>query len=176
MPIQRTIAETRQVFHDIEAFIVKHSDIDLLQASHGKWNSAQQVEHLIISQKMTNVAFKVPGLIVGFLYGKTDKGSRTYDEVVAEYQRHLANGAKSTKEYEPKLALPLDKQKLAATYKGHGESYLAALGSKTDKELDALQVKHPILGKLTLLELAYFTLYHNRHHLRNMQALVNTNI
>ncbi|CAN5165527.1 DinB family protein [soil metagenome] len=172
MTTQQTINETRQVFADIQAFIAKHGDIEMLQAPSGKWNSAQQVDHLAVSQKMTNVAYKVPGLVLGLVYGKSKNGSRSYEEIVAEYQRHLSNGAKCVKEYLPKLALPLDKQKLATTYISYGDDYLATIETKSEKDFDTLRVKHPILGKLTLRELAHFTLYHNRHHLKSMQGLV----
>ncbi len=172
MKLQQTIAETRQVFAEIQAFVANHNDMQLLQGPSGRWNSAQQLLHLIISQKGTNLAYTMPGVALALIYGKSTKGSRSYEEVVADYQRHLANGAKSTKEYEPKLALPLDKQKLLAKYTDIGKAYLTALATKTDKELDTLQVKHPLLGKLTLRELAHFTLYHNRHHLKSMQGVI----
>lgn len=172
MSIQSTITETRQRFSDVQAFVANQPDAKLLLAPPGKWNCAQQVVHLILSQKATNAAYKVPGFAVGLLYGKSSNGSRSFDEVVADYQRHLANGAKSTKEYEPKLELPLDKQRLIDSYIKAGDTYLDALANKSDRELDTLQVKHPILGKLTLRELAYFTLYHNMHHLKSMQGLV----
>lgn len=172
MVINQTIAETREVFAQIADLVQQATELQLLQAPSGKWNIAQQVRHLVLSQRMTTTAFKVPSFAVSLLFGKSDNGSRGYEEVVADYQRHLAGGAKSTAEYEPRLKGQLDKPKLLADYQAAGEKYLAALASKTDKELDTLQVKHPILGKLTLRELAHFTLYHNRHHLASMQHLL----
>ena len=173
MSITETLAQTKAVFADISKLLASHTDADLLKAPAGKWSCAQQALHLVISQKSTTVAYKVPGFAVGLLYGKRAGGvSRSYDEIVAAYQGHLNNGAKAPAEYVPKTDGKVDKQRLIASFNKAGENYLAAAATKTEKELDTLQVKHPLLGKLTLRELAYFTLYHNRHHLKSMQGLV----
>ena len=34
-----------------------------------------------------------------------------------------------------------------------------------DKQLDKYLAPHPLLGKITLRELSYFTIYHTEHHL-----------
>jgi len=35
----------------------------------------------------------------------------------------------------------------------------------TDTQLDQYIAPHPLLGKITLRELGYFTIYHTQHHL-----------
>lgn len=35
----------------------------------------------------------------------------------------------------------------------------------SDPQLDQYLAPHPLLGKLTLRELGYFTIYHTEHHL-----------
>ncbi len=173
MYINETLAQTKAVLTDISKLLANKTDADLLKAPTGKWSCAQQALHLVISQKSTTVAYKVPGFAVGLLYGKRASGvSRSYEEIVAAYQAHLNNGAKAPAEYEPKTNGTVDKERLIVSFNKAGENYLAAAATKTEKELDTLQVKHPLLGKLTLRELAYFTLYHNRHHLKSMQGLV----
>jgi hypothetical protein len=39
-----------------------------------------------------------------------------------------------------------------------------ALGRWSEQELDRVTLPHPLLGKLTAREVAYFTVYHGRHH------------
>jgi uncharacterized damage-inducible protein DinB len=39
----------------------------------------------------------------------------------------------------------------------------------TEEQLDNYCVAHPILGKLTMRELAYFTIYHNIHHMETIR-------
>jgi hypothetical protein len=38
-----------------------------------------------------------------------------------------------------------------------------------ENDLDKYRLPHPLLGKLTLREMLFFTLYHNRHHMNNVQ-------
>lgn len=171
MSIAETLDQTRVAFAEIEALLSNHSDEQLLQAPEGKWHCLQQVKHLVISQKATLLAYKMPGFAVGLVYGNRNGGvSRSYDEIVEAYLAHLNNGAKAPAEYEPKSGF--DKDRLVNAFDKIGHDYLEAVAAKTEKELDTLQVKHPLLGKLTLRELAYFTLYHNRHHLKSMQGLI----
>jgi hypothetical protein len=37
--------------------------------------------------------------------------------------------------------------------------------NRTEDDLDNYLVKHPLLGRITLRELCYFTIYHTQHHL-----------
>lgn len=171
MSIAETLDQTRVAFAEIAALLNNHSDEQLLQAPEGKWHCLQQAKHLVISQKATLLAYKIPGFAVGLVYGKRAGGvSRSYNEVVEAYLGHLNNGAKAPAEYIPKGNI--DKARLVDSFNKVGEDYLAAVITKTERELDSLQVKHPLLGKLTLRELAYFTLYHNKHHLKSMQGLI----
>ena len=51
-----------------------------------------------------------------------------------------------------------------------GKKLLNALSQKwSDEQLDHFQISHPILGLLTIRELAYFTIYHNGHHLETIR-------
>lgn len=171
MSITETLDQTRVAFTEIAALLNNHSDEQLLQAPEGKWHCLQQAKHLVISQKATLLAYKIPGFAVGLVYGKRAGGvSRGYDEIVEAYLGHLNNGAKAPAEYVPKGGI--DKARLIDSFNKVGEDYLVAVATKTERELDTLQVKHPLLGKLTLRELAYFTLYHNKHHLKSMQGLI----
>ena len=45
-----------------------------------------------------------------------------------------------------------------------------AIGSWREQDLDRYVLPHPLLGKLTLREMLFFTLYHNYHHVRNVAA------
>ncbi len=44
--------------------------------------------------------------------------------------------------------------------------FIAALKNKTgESKLDDYLARHPLLGRITLRELCYFTIYHTEHHL-----------
>ena len=49
-----------------------------------------------------------------------------------------------------------------------GEKYTERLGNWSEKDLDKYKLPHPLLGKLTVREMLFFTIYHNEHHLKAM--------
>ena len=52
---------------------------------------------------------------------------------------------------------------------------MAAAIEKTKKEerLDQYLAPHPLLGKITLRELAYFTIHHSHHHLESIRHMTS---
>jgi len=55
-------------------------------------------------------------------------------------------------------------------YVKDGNKLVDAIDQKwTEEQLDNYCVAHPILGKLTMRELAYFTIYHNIHHMETIR-------
>lgn len=50
-----------------------------------------------------------------------------------------------------------------------GRTLVEALRKWNEKSLDKLRLPHPLLGKLTVREMTFFTLYHDRHHLRSVR-------
>jgi len=129
-----------------------------------KWTTAENISHLLTATKMTLLPFTLPKFVPALLYGKSNGKSRTYDELVAAYESKLASGAKATGAYVPKKT-NYNPNKLAKQILNEGEKLVTAIDTKwTEEQLDTYRVAHPILGKLTMRELAYFTIYHNIHH------------
>ncbi len=129
-----------------------------------KWNAGQQLSHVQRSVMPLLKAFSLPKWVIRLLFGKSQTGSRSYEEVVAAYQKKLAEGAKAPNAYLPS-DIPFDGL-------GRGTKWLAkairrlnrlVLGF-SEKELDTLRLPHPSLGKITLREMLYFTVYHVQHH------------
>ena len=138
---------------------------DLFNASkENKWTPAENISHLVNATKMTLLAYALPKFLPALLYSKSKRRSRTYNEVVETYHEKLAGGAKAFGPYVPKK-INYDRDKITTQLLSEGEKLAQTIEDKwTEEQLDTYQVKHPILGKLTLRELAYFTIYHNIHH------------
>ena len=112
-----------------------------------------------------------PALFV--LFGPAFRPSRTFDEMVTVYRAKLAAGATagrfapSTQEVPPRepereTARRKVRESWCETQRG-----LAAAAARWDeRSLDRYRLPHPLLGKLTVREMLFFTLYHNAHHLR----------
>jgi len=139
-------------------------DEEFYHSPQGKWNAAQQLDHIIKSVSAVAFAFSVPKFIVQWKFGKANRPSKTYEELVDKYKRklqegYIANGRFSAGEISPgqkkimlvKLTKLVDR--LARRTKGLSEA-----------SLDKYILPHPLLGKLTFREMLYFTAYHVNHH------------
>lgn len=135
----------------------------------GKWSAAQQLDHLIRSVRPVVLGLSLPSFLLRLIFGSAKHASRDYNTLVKTYQDALAKGGKSPRAYEPKVA--------GEGFQSFGAERLMQmiagldrlLDSLSESELDTLQAPHPLLGKLTLRELMYFTIYHAQHHQRNVE-------
>lgn len=132
-----------------------------------KWSIAQNVIHLDKAARITSLAYRLPKFMVRLYGGKPNRPSRTYDELVAKYKLKLEQGGKASGPFIPKPApAGLGKEKIIQRF----ESIMNKLSSAIDRnwkedQFDRYLAPHPLLGKLTLRELIYFTIYHTEHHL-----------
>jgi hypothetical protein len=132
-----------------------------------KWSVAENVQHLIISTNMSTLAFSLPRFIVRWISGRPNRGSKTYDQLAGKYEQKLAAGGAATGRYIPKpITITATKERLLLNWeKATGKHLTALKNNRSEKDLDNYLVKHPLLGKITLRELCYFTIYHTEHHL-----------
>ena len=131
-----------------------------------KWSVAENVQHLIISTNTSTLAYSLPKFLVRWIAGTPNRQSRSYDELVAKYKTKLAEGGAATGRFIPKpIAINSGKKKLLRNWNKATTKHLAALTKNNDANLDLYLVKHPLLGRITLRELCYFTIYHTQHHL-----------
>ena len=135
----------------------------------GKWSAAQQLDHLTRSVRPVVLGLSLPGFLLHLFFGRAKHASRGYDTLVKTYQDALAKGGKSPKAYEPKVP-----EEGFQSFGGERLMQMIAgldrlLDSLSESDLDTMQAPHPLLGKLTLRELMYFTIYHAQHHQRNVE-------
>lgn len=143
-------------------------------SKENKWSIAENIKHLINATRMTILAFNLPKFVPYVLYGKPNRTSHAYTKIIENYHKKLSAGATATGLYVPTKSF-YDKQKLATSISQQGDKLIIALDKKwSDEELDNYQIEHPILGLLTHRELAYFTIYHNGHHLETITDLYQT--
>lgn len=132
-----------------------------------KWSVAQNIKHLITSAKMTKLAYRLPKFMVRIYTGKPNRPSRSYDELVAKYQLKLAQGGRASGQFVAKpVSTKEKKDNILHSFTLEMESLISAIQKNwDDQQLDKYLAPHPLLGKLTLRELCYFTIYHTKHHL-----------
>lgn len=137
----------------------------------GKWSAAQQVKHLITSVNTARLAFILPKFIVRWVGGKPNRVSRTYDELGAKYKLKLEQGGKAGKRYVPRpIPASYGKEKLLNDFSSSMNKMARAVQQKwNEAQPDQYIAPHPLLGKITLRELCYFTIFHTGHHLNSIK-------
>jgi hypothetical protein len=133
-------------------------------APDGKWTAGQQTEHLIKSTSPIVQGLSLPKFMLKLKFGTANRESKTYDELVSKYHMKLEQGGKSTDKYSPAKVPGSIRQKKSKQLLHNIESICTKLENWSEKDLDSYVVAHPLLGKITIRELFYFSAYHAHHH------------
>jgi hypothetical protein len=134
-------------------------------APEGKWNASQQVDHLIRSMKPLNLAYALPGFVLKLKFGVANRPSKTYGQLVEKYKTRLAAGGRATGQFIPEQTAFVERDKLIDKYNEETEKLVKKIKNYNEANLDKYILPHPLLGKLTLREMLFFTIHHNEHHL-----------
>jgi len=140
---------------------------DFMNHYDSKWTAGQQLAHIIKSTSPVKTAFSLPPFLLKLVFGKANRPSRTYHELVEKYQSKLASGGKSTARFLPPDVSFNDREKLISKLQDVIDSLIYKVDKFSEPELDVLILPHPLLGKLTFREMLYFTIYHVGHHERH---------
>jgi hypothetical protein len=132
---------------------------------NGKWSAGQNLDHLIRAIKPLQLAYGLPKFALLILFGKTNRPSRTFDELVTKYKTKLAAGGRASGPFIPPTINFEKKETLLKKYNDHKLKLIAKIEKQSEKDLDVYILPHPLLGKVTLREMLYFTIHHNEHHL-----------
>ncbi len=133
-------------------------------APDGKWSAGQQVEHLIKSTSPLNMALGLPKWVLKLRVGKANRPSRSYNEVIAKYKLKLERGGKAGPKYTPAPAKSSKRTQHSKRLSDNIETLKLKVGKWSEEDLDNYILPHPLLGKVTVREMMYFTAYHAHHH------------
>src|SRR4030095_652282 len=160
MQKEEIIKASKKIFTEFSDICLQIPDNKFFYQPSEKWSIAQNVDHLTRAVKTTRLAYSLPKIFVRTMFGKANRPSKTYEELVAKYKLKLAQGGKASGRYLPKTQFT-KKLSLIQKWQKENENYLESVELKwSDDQLDHYIAPHPLLGKLTLRELCYFTIYH----------------
>lgn len=138
------------------------------QKPEGKWTAGQHIIHLVQSTKPLLKAVSLPGFLLKWKFGTSNRPSRTYDQVVSRYLEKLSAAQGLVSPFSSKM--PDSPAGEKARWLGELSQLNDKLNLKTskltDKQLDTLLVPHPLLGKMTLREILMWNTFHTEHHRR----------
>jgi DinB superfamily len=140
-----------------------------IQMPGGKWSAGQHLEHLIRSSQPVYMAIGLPAFLLRLLFGKPNRSAKNFDQLVLRYKEKLAQGGAASGRFVPP----------AVPYNRHQQKIKQFLQVKdklqkrvlvlSETKLDNCLLPHPLLGKITIREMLFFTVYHTQHHLQIMQ-------
>jgi hypothetical protein len=154
-------------------FIASLEEAALQKTIPGKWNAAEQLEHVYLCLRPIVLAFRLPKFIPKMLFGKANRESKSYEALVQAYQNKLQQGGKAPAVYVPKTPATLRAtQKRIEQVKALVKTLIHQIDKYSESELDQMILPHPLLGKLTLREMGYFAAYHVAHHHKQAAEIV----
>lgn len=143
-------------------------DTDSFFRNIGKsWSPAEAVRHLIKSTRPVVKALGIPKIVLRLRFGKARRESLSYDDLCSRYRKALAEGGRAGR-FAPSTRTESDaeawRQTIMTDYERVNHELRAQLERWSERDLDRLQLPHPLLGNLTVREMLFFTLYHQGHH------------
>jgi hypothetical protein len=138
----------------------------------GKWTAPQHAKHILKSIQPMNLGLMLPSAVPKVLFGPPRHEPMDFDRVVKKYQQNLANGLKAPFPFVPASVRFSSKNALAAQLRKTIRQLVNRLSKYSDVQLDSICFPHPSLGKISLRELLYFTLYHARHHKASIEKIL----
>ena len=143
-----------------EEFFTRHDEI---------WSASDNMDHLINSHRPISRALKLPKFTLQAMFGKPERPSRTYEEICKVYRAEIAKGAQASGRFLPDQQSPAEgaeekKTELLEQWSKASTELVSVAEKWNESELDGYLLPHPLIGKLTIREMLFFTIYHNLRH------------
>jgi DinB superfamily len=146
------------------SFVGEQSQESFTHSMNGKWSVGQNLDHLIRSLTPVNQALLLPSFVLRMLFGKPNRPGRNYQELVDRYHQKLAAGGAASGRFIPPIVSWEQKESKVADFNLQKDRMVKRLGSWSEEQLDQYLLPHPLLGKITLREMLFFSAYHIQHH------------
>jgi hypothetical protein len=153
-------------------FIDKLTQAQFIKVVNNKWTAGQQTEHLCKTTKPLLLPFMLPTWLLKLKFGVANRPSKTYEALVEKYNIKLLTAAAAPSKFTPQTVSFEMKEKLLANLKKNVRILCKLIATKSENDLDRCILPHPLLGKITLREMLYFTVHHVHFHLQSVQKIV----
>lgn len=163
----------KQLQRDCREFIAwadSLSNEQFIAQSNGKWSVAEVMQHLYLSARPVARLQAGPRDVLR-QWGKPETPSRSYREITSAYKNVLSRGVKAPASMSPRPEdLAVGREDVVKRFEAMYDALINAVESWPIPELDDYCIPHPVLGKLSVREMLYFTSVHTQHHLHSLQT------
>lgn len=134
-----------------------------------KWSPAEHARHLRKSAAPLVTALRLPAWLLRLLFGRPRRASRAYAQLRADYRAVLAAGGQAGRfaprpEHAPR-APEARRQEILAGWERTQAALASRIVAWDEARADQARLPHPLLGPLTVREMAAFSVFHTAHHL-----------
>jgi hypothetical protein len=144
--------------------------VDVFFAAQGdRWSPAEHARHLAKSSRPLLLAYRLPRWVLRLRFGAPQKRSRSFPQLRSDYQALLASGGKAgpfAPLPEPPPADPTGRRgEILERWQTANTQLAVEITRWSEAAAEKACLPHPLLGPLTMREMAAFTAYHTVHHL-----------
>ena len=171
MKKQEILDDIEKVTDEVISYVENLTEEEVTKAIDGKWSINGNIEHLTKSIKPLTKALKVPKFLLSYKFGKMNRESKSYDQVLNKYKTALSAGlTPSPNPFGPKDD-STDRTYILNDYRIETKKLIKSLNSWNEKKLDTYILPHPLIGKLSIREMLYFTHLHTNHHFETIKKM-----
>lgn len=144
--------------------IASLNETDFMLSVNNKWTAGQHLEHIYLAVSPLSKGLRLPLLFLKIFFGSANRPSKTYEALIAKYHDKLQKGGVASGRFVPKTIAFAKREDLKSKITRSVTQLCKNVNGITETQLDTYILPHPLLGKLTLREMLYFTIYHVEHH------------
>lgn len=138
---------------------------DFEYAFENKWSAGQQVDHIYKSVKPLYQIFHFPKFLIKYKFGKANRPSKTYEGLVDKYLSKIGtDGGTAPSKFKPSTIKIATRQANSLQLNTIVAKLCNQVTHFSEKDLDILILPHPLMGRVTVREMLFFTIYHAQHH------------
>ena len=136
----------------------------------GKWTIAGHLYHLIKSTKGVSQGMIMPKEGLATMFGKNNRDERSFEDTYKKYKSTvIKNNSKTTNSYEAEAGRIFERSALIKRFEDELNDFIQAMERWDEDEMSIYVLPHPAMGKCTIREFVYFTIFHTNHHLNSLQ-------
>ena len=160
--LQRRLIENHK---KLTGYVTSLSDEDFsFSPNSEKWSAGQQLDHIHSSVYPLKFILGFPKWFLKFVLKRANRPSKTYEALISKYHLKLKGGGKASGRFLAGKVETGQKISLGDKINTAVLKLCNSLNKFSEADLDKFVIPHPLLGKLTIREMMYFTIYHAEHH------------
>lgn len=138
----------------------------------GKWNIGQQLAHLLLSNQPVLKGLHFPKDQLLDRFGRLERTPHSYLSLKAFYLQTLKEQqVKAPPRFDPQLDADYSLEQALTSWRDLGTAFQDVAAKWTEEELDHYAMMHPAIGLLSVREMLFFVIYHNAHHLLQIESI-----